>query len=244
MKSGNRFFLFSLLSCLALTPALQADAVADLQAPFTMALKLTANTPPIGRSVADGSAYETSAKFFAVTFTQRDILVSLIEEGKIAPPLSGWSVVARVRSDEAPVLGHRLFAVKKGQPDFALDDEEEDTLTFEPGFLINAFKERYHSSGGYYTGSGTGRFHVAGFLNADGEAMYLGGLATYSYAFKEATLDSATVTIPVPSAISLKLTGGAVFVDEELGEFSAIIEGSMGFGAHKITAVRTADSEP
>ena len=235
MKPGR--LLFSLLSSLTLLPALQAEAVADLQAPFTMALKLTANTPPFGRVVANGGAYETSARFFSVTFTQRDMLVSLIEEGKIAPPLSGWSIVARVRSDDAPLLGHELFAVKKGQPDFALDEEEEDTLTFEPGFLINAFKERYYSSGGYYTGSGTGRFHVAGSFNVGEDAMYLGGLATYAYTFKEATLDSDKVTIPVPTSISLKLTGGARFVDEELGEFSALIEGTMGFGAHKITAV-------
>jgi hypothetical protein len=245
MNSGRNLCLLSLLACLLSSPVLKAQAVADLQAPFKVSFKLTANTPTVGRSVSDGSAYETLAKFVSVTVTQRDLLASLIEDGKIAPPLTGWSIVGRVRSDEALGLEHRLFAVKKGQPDFALDEneaDETDELTFESGFLISSFKERYHSAG-FYTGSGTIRFNVIGSFNADGEPMYLSGNVSFPYAYKEAALDLTKVTIPVPGAVSLELTGGAVLQDDYLGEFSVLIEGTLGFGAHKIIAVHSADSE-
>ena len=171
------------------------------------------------------------------------MLISLIENGKIAGPLSGWSLVARVRSDQALGLEHRLFAVKKGQPDFALDDEDTDALAFESAFAINAFKESYHPAG-FYTGAGTIRFHVIGSFNPDDEEMYLSGNVTFPYAYKEALLDSTKVTVPIPGAVALKLTGGAVIHDDYLGDFPVVIEGTMGLGAHKIAALYAVDSEP
>lgn len=239
MKIHRALFLLSGICGLDLASSARAETVADLQAKFSLALKVTANTPPVGYYVK-GGAYESIAKFVTVTITQRDLLADLISEGKIAAPLAGWSIVARATSESAFGLEYALFAVKKGQPDYAMDGDEQ-VLDLDHGYIVESFKARYLNE--YFTGSGTLRYNVFGPLVSSGETIHLSGNVTLPYAYKVVTLDSAKTSFALPGTVSLKLFGDAMLHDDELGEFAVIVEGSMSFSAHAITAVRIADSE-
>lgn len=234
-----RRLLTASAATLAIAATASAALVADLQAPVTISLKLTRDTEPKSRPIDGG--YELSTTFASVSLTGRDFLQQLIDEGKIIGPLRGWGLVIRCTSDEADNLNHRLYAVKAGQPDYAVDTGETRALGFEQPYLTSALRLR--SVGGeIVSGRDTQKFSVAGTFTAPISPMSLYGVGQTSLAVKPFSLGSNSGSVSVPSRVALDLSGG--FVVEGDGDVDIyIVEGSIIYGQHRVTALRVAPSE-
>jgi hypothetical protein len=98
-------------ACLAivLAPVALADAQVDFEANLAVSLKITAGIRLPDRLVRNGTALESSSRFISARVTQRDILQSLIEDGRIAGPLAGWRIVGRTRNYEFLELNYFYF---------------------------------------------------------------------------------------------------------------------------------------
>jgi hypothetical protein len=234
MKSSRSLlFLFALVGAVS-APVASAQVVADLQAQFDLKLKLTANTQPQRAYVLKNTAIESSAKFTSFTVTQKDWLIALIDDGAIASPLKGWSIIARSDSTDAFVLNYRLFAVKVGQPDYPLDTEENRSLDLEPGFTIANYKER-EFAGGIFTGSGTLKGSVLGTFTDAGGTYYLGGLNELPYVYKTTIMNQIKVNVPVPGTITCKVTGGAARANLDGSLYQTVAEGVISLKSHTVT---------
>lgn len=217
------------------SPFASAEPIAQFQADVTVNIKLT-----VGVSHPNSTHTNPVARFLSVRLTQRDILEGLIDDGRIAGPLRGWKIIARTEGEGFVGLDYRLFAVKDGQPDHALDQEETRALAMGSDFLIAAYRERL-ASGGFYTGAGTFRTAILGTFNPDGEPLYLSGLATLPYSYKTFTHDDAKVSVPVPGNVVLKVTGGTRTVIDVIGETNLLAEGAITLKSHKVVSLKSAD---
>lgn len=225
--------LFGLL-CVGAPPAL-AQAKANLEANVVPSLVFTYNTALQEKLLRSG-AMESSTRFESFSVGARDILVELIYTNRIPGPLTGWKLVARADSTNAIVLGYRLYAVKTGQPEYALDSESVDALNIVPSFAISKFKEVFHG-GRHYTGSGTFSYYASGYFAFADYNLYVAGNTTAPYTFKVLTVGEAKekVSVGVPGTIESKV-GGGMFVDEETGA-SILVSGSLKFSSHRILSL-------
>lgn len=225
-------FLFALLGL----PAATAAVVADLQSTLSFNLKLTTGFVTASRTVSGGQVEETS-KHSAIRLTQRDLLLDLIEDGLIAGPLSGWSLVARATSDTADNFDYNLVAVKRGQPDYVLAEDDSEVLDLQIGPMPLAYKVRYQGET-IVSGSGTALGSFIGSFNSDGESLNLAGTIRAPFSYKRTAFNGGFVNIFVPGKVTLTTLGGAELNDPELGYLPTVIEGSFTFSPHTITAVR------
>lgn len=231
--------LASLLAPLALASSASAALVADLQAPFTVALTLTRDTNPTIKPISGG--HELTTTFQTVRVTARDFLQSLIDEGKIMPPLKGWNLVVRCTTDEVYGLDRHVFAVKAGQPEYALDGAETPILDFGPDFLISS--ARIRSVGEQLTsGNDHKRFSFSGTFDTPLTPMDLSGLGEIRIVYKPVSLGSASGSVPVPTRVALAPTGG-VHVGGQLGGEVYIVEGALTYGLHHVTALHVVTEE-
>ncbi len=223
------------LGLAAASPA-SAAVVADLESTFSLKLTLTTSFYVGAKSVAGGQV-EEQAKLATIRLTQRDLLESLIEDDEIAGPLSGWSLVARTTSDDAEDVDYSLFAVKRGQPDYPLDEEDTEALDLEVGPMPMGYKVRYLGDTPT-SGSGTVLGSFSGVFESDGETLNLGGIVRAPFSYKKTPFDDGTAVVLVPGKVTLNVLGGADLYDSELGYLPTVIQGSFAFAPHKITAVR------
>jgi hypothetical protein len=213
-----------------------AALIADLQAPVTIALKLTRDTEIKSRPIEGGQ--EFSNAFATVRITARDFLELLIEEGKIVRPLTGWSLVVRCTTDEADQLDHKLYAVKAGQPGYAIDLDDARTLDFEQPYLTSALRMR--SVGGkIVSGSDTQKYAVSGTFNAPISSMNLFGFGETALTIKPVALGSARDYVSIPSSVTLNLSGGFAATAENLVDIY-IVNGTIAYGQHYVTSLRVA----
>jgi len=232
-----RQLLTSLATALGLVSTASAALVADLQAPLRIALELTRDTQIQSRPSAGG--FLITGRFDTVRLTSRDFIEKLIEEGKIVGPLRGWRLVVRCTSDDSDNLDHRVYAVKAGQPDLALDSAEAPILGFDQPYMTSAFRIRTKSEQ-IVSGRVTRKFSVGGTFVTPVSPMDLSGVGELSLDYKPVSLGDARASIPLPSRVDLTLGGG--FFVENAGEIY-IVEGNIVYGRHRVTALRSVSSE-
>jgi hypothetical protein len=231
-----QLLLTTLAATLGIAAPASAALVADLQAPVTIALKLTRDTDIKTRPIEGGN--EFSNTFATVRLTAADFLEQLIEEGKIVGPLRGWKLVIRCTSDDADQLDHRLYAVKAGQPGYAIDVDDARTLDFEQPYLTSALRMR--SVGGkIVSGRDTQKYAVSGVFNAPISAMNLFGFGETSLKIKSVALGGTRDYVSVPSRVSMNLSGGFAATEENAVNVY-IVDGTIGYGQHHVTALRVA----
>ena len=238
----TRLRLAASFTALALASAAPAFAalVADLQAPFTVSLKLSSTTDSVSRAVSGGFTY--TSQFGAVRFTARDLLADLIADGSIVGPLRGWRIVARTTTDEVYGVSHRLFATKSGQPDYALDDESASVVYFETRYLTSAFRVR--TRGETVTASTNDlRFALDGTVRTPVLPLDLAGTGRTILIGRTVTLGDISELLLIPDSIKTSLSGGGEVDMENEGPVIYIVEGTLNFGAHRATAVRVVSEE-
>ena len=210
-----------------------AQALANLEATFSPSLTLTYNT--VGKTrLLRNSGEETSTDFVSFTVGARDILGDLIYHGRIAGPLGGWKLVARATSDEALGLRYRLYAVKTGQPDYALATGEPDALDLGPSFIITKIKEVLYGDG-HYTGSGTIRYYASGTFAFATYDLYLAGNTSVPYSYRMHTVGDDKLSVVLPGTVEAKVNGGQTFEAEN--DASVLASGSLKFSGHRILSV-------
>lgn len=232
-----RQLLAPLATAFGLVSTASAALVADLQAPLRIALELTRDTNIHSRPVEGGLLLTGS--FDTVRLTPRDFIEKLIEEGKIVGPLRGWKLVVRCTSDDADSLDHRVYAVKAGQPDHALDNAEAPILGFDQPYMTSAFRLRTRSEQ-IVSGRATRKFSVSGTFVAPVSPMDLAGVGELFLDYKPVSLGDARASLPIPSRVELTLGGG--FFVENAGEIY-IVKGDIVYGRHRVTAIRSVSSE-
>ena len=215
-------------------PSAFAQATADVEAAVGVKLTLTFNTVRQDRYLKSG-AYESTTQFKSLTLTSRAVLEELIFTQRIAGPLSGWKLVARASNTGALALDYRLYAVKAGQPDYALDDGDVDALHFENAFFTSGYKETYYG-GDHFTGSGKICYNAVGGFAFAGRDLFLAGNVTAPYTYKVFTTDGEKTSVGLPGTISAKLNGGMVFTEEGYNDISVLIDGTLTFSGHRIIA--------
>lgn len=216
-----------------------ASLTANFQAPVTIDLALTRDSELKNKPITGGQAI--SSKFITVRVTARDFLVKLIEDGEIMGPITGWKLVARSTSDDAPVLGHRLFAVKSGQPDYALDTGETTVLNFAQPQTLSAIDIRSISEK-IVSGNDVRKFTVSGVFNAPIASLPLSGLGEAKLVYRPFSLGSTSASVPVPERIDLALNGG-FSLDGPSGVEVYVVKGGIVIGAHRVTKLQAAAAD-
>ena len=226
-----------LLSALALAaPASAASLAADFQAPVTIALDLKSASEVKSTPITGGNKLTNA--FVTVRVSARDFLEQLIEEGKIVGPIKGWRIVARCTSDDAPVLGHRLYAVKAGQPDYAFDTAETPVIDFTQPQILSAIAIRSINERILVDSTDTRNFTVVGNFLAPIASIPLSGVGEANLVYRAFSLQKTSATIPVPSRIGLALNGGLA-----IGAKTYVVTGDITFGVHRVTGLRIVASD-
>ena len=234
-----QLLLASLVAPLGLASTASAALVANFQAPFTVALTLTRDTEPKIKPISGG--HELTTSFQTVRITARDFLQNLIDEGKIMPPLAGWSLVVRCTSNDVYGLDRQVFAVKAGHPEYALDGVDAPAIDFGPDFLISS--ARLRSVGGQLTsGNDQKKFSFSGAFDTPLSPMNLAGVGRIILVYKTFSLGSDSGAVPVPTRVDLWPTGG-VHVGGQLGGEVYVVEGDITYGQHRVTALRSVAAE-
>jgi hypothetical protein len=226
----SRLFLASLASLLALAAPASAALVADLQAPLTIAVKLTSTNPLAPRDLPDGTR-ELQSRFVTARLTARDFIEKLIEDGRIVGPAPGWRLVARTDSNSRFLIPSRLYAVKPGQPDHALD---ASTLALQGEDILEAFRVRSRNDE-VVSGRGSLKGSVTGSIITPAAPLVVAAVFDQDYTYRLARLGSIAEQLILPDSIRVNLVG-----DSQLDEEPGIAEGSLVFGRHQITSVRVA----
>jgi hypothetical protein len=226
----------SLAATFGLAASASAALIADLQAPVTIALRVTHDTEIKSRLIEGGQ--EFSNNFTTVRLTARDFLEQLIEEGKIVGPLTGWTLAVRCTTDEADQLDHKLYAIKAGQPGYAIDIDDARTLDFEQPYLASALRMR--SVGGkIVSGRDTQKYSVSGTFNAPISPMNLFGVGETLLEIKPVSLGGIRDYVSIPTEVTMNLSGGFAASVENLVN-AYIVQGSISYGQHKVTSLRVA----
>ncbi len=212
-----------------------ASLAAKFQAPVTIDLALTRDSDLKSTPITGGQSI--TSKFITVRVTARDFLQKLIDEGEIMGPLAGWNLVARSTSDDAPVLGHRLFAVKTGQPDYALDTGETPVLNFSQPQTLSAVDIRSISEK-IVSGHDSRKFTVTGVFDAPIAPLPLSGLGETKLVYRPFSLGSTSASIPVPARIDLALTGG-FSLEGPGGVEIYTVRGAIIIGSHRVTKLQS-----
>jgi hypothetical protein len=220
--------LVSIVTLLGLASPVSAALVANLQAPLNVAVFLTQNNALPPRDFPDGTR-EMQVSFVTARLTTRDFIEKLIEDGRIVGPLSGWRIVARIPSDAAFDIAHRLYAVKPGQPDHALD---EPTLSLASKSTMSAFRVRSRNDE-ILRGGGSVRGSVTGTFFTPAAALDVAAVFDKRYTYRIARLGSLARQVAVPDSITLDVVGHSRPEEEPY-----IVGGAIAFGRHQITSVR------
>lgn len=234
MKFPRRF-LAAFAAALGLASSADAQLVADLQSPFSVALKLTTTTSLNERPILGGQ--ELSTRFQTVRFTTRDLLADLIADGRIVGPIRGWRIVARTTTEDVFGVAHRLYATKAGQPDHALDTEESRVLALALPYEIHAFRVRIRNSA-LVANTSQLRFAVDGIFTTPALPLDLAGIGALRLDGREVSLGEESALLLVPRSLKLSLTGGGETTIPEEGAVVYVVEGTLNFGAHRITSIR------
>lgn len=232
--SHRATFLVFIIGFFSIASAItRAQTAANLEANFAPSLTITYNTAGTVVALRNGGE-QLSNKFVSFTVGARDILFDLIERDQIPGPLTGWKLIARATTSEAPFLRYRLFAVKAGQSEYPLDSDDFNSLDLTPSFIISQVKEVEHLDG-HYTGSGVIRFYVSGqyaFLDFD---LYVAGNTTTPYSYKVLTIDGTKLSVTLPGTVEAKVSGGETFPDKN--DASVVTAGSLKFSGHRILSL-------
>lgn len=218
--------------------SLRAESlVADLEANYISRLTMSASFGLPETTNGDGSL-NSASKRVTVTVGNRDLLQFLLDASLIAKPMRGWKIVARTTSTDAENLGYRLYAVKTGQPDFALDEAQEGEAFratrgyAAPAYRLRSAQETILSGGGSVLTS----YYLK--LHSGTDELDLYGIATFPFTFKAATLGESTQRVLVPGTVVLKAMGDGVVSDSSFGEFPVVVQGSVTISGHRITGLR------
>ena len=245
----------SALALLALGSATLASAVTvGTTATFTLAGTVSEeeggfpnNDDPYFNETKKGSVTTTEdkSKIVVTRVGVKEVLQEMLDNGEIAGPITGWSILGVGVSDEVSeeygyIDGPLLFAVKTGQAPVSVD------ATFSGIAGVATSSGKIVSDSAKVTETITGSGTYKGALNFSLLGRETSCIATASDKYVKGNLKVGTESIPygmyVAGAVSLKGIVGGVRDESDGGLYEAVIEGSASLAAAKVADVESFES--
>jgi hypothetical protein len=196
---------------------------------------------------------EFVAKVVSKRYGNRELITELVQNGDIAGPIAGWSLVYIYDGDptEQEFLEPTLVARKRGQRDRELDIIDYDfsggasaynylgATTFRNGVPnVSTVRGRYNFE--YAASIG----FAFGDLTANLGGLEIGSGSLFSY-YPDPTDRSVADAFSVPGAIRYTNLVGATtgdgfeVEDDEFFEFGSLVTGTASIGASRVITMRT-----
>jgi hypothetical protein len=239
----SRLFPLAFLGLAA--PAASAQVTAYLESGFGLALTVTTSYLHSENTFPNGDI-SSDRREISVRLIPRDLIEGLIEDGVIPAPLAGWRIVARAQGPDAEQLRYTYFAVKKGQPEIALEGENAPFSMGEIAVRVLSYKLRSDSASVILSGSGRSQIAFqTTFQVVDGN-FQISGLATVPFSYKKVPKGMLGPVAFAPGKVAARVLGGGSGSDPDIGEFVFTVHGSIAFSEHRILSTQSTapDADP
>lgn len=210
------------------------EVVLDVEAPFSLAWTVTF-PGSAKQSVGSSGQVTVSYKNYPTRATTRDLLTPLIRDGLISGPLSGWKVVARASSPDAVLGRYRLYAIKKGEPDYLITDPDENPVMnldiYGGPFSVSEKYQRML----FVSAASTGQVYYRGNFWLSPVSFFVSGLARLSYTYRSVTVSGVSGAPALPGSATFSVQGMGLYPVPNEDGIAVTAVGSITLGPHRVT---------